>query len=662
MRNNAPNTVRLAENMIVFCKRPWKLPVFGAAALLVMTIIWGFYILDTYDRDDYFESASGLSVGEFLFRDVAQPDMQRIYEVTSPAVVGIVGSGANATMVGAGAIVGAGGYVVTTAHSVANQAKIRIAVRTAKGIRFYDAQVVKSEPGHDLVMLKMLTTDRFLFFKMANTENLAVGAPVFGFGVNANGVPIIKSGEVTTTNVREAVAGMTLTTLLATDAVYSWEQSGGPVVNVAGELVGMGLAIQDARGTILGYAVPAHVINAHFQDVVGFSAPGGQANVANTTPLPAGGQALVAAMPSPSAAAGKSPAEAPLGSSSWWSMAKAQVNAGAGAFGMNIAGPAMPAGPAIGAGTAAPVDADHSTSFRIAGFTLPTTLGLALLALVVGIVGGMMTMGGGILQVAGMMTLFGYGIYLVRPVVYLTNLFVYGAASLHHGKTDTIIWSKIKPAIPWAVAGAVAGYFTGNVVGDDAVAILIGLLALLVAVKSLHEIVTSDHSHDLLVDTNADKKNPRRSDRDDDLEFAAAEPPRKKGARRGVPDGLGWMIAIGLPVGFVSGVTGISGGVISVPVQRLLAGMSLRNAIANSSILVFWASLAGAAVAFAHGLSVGLIDWQSPVLMAVIMAPGAYVGGIVGTYLLRTLPIVLLKWFYMATMAIVAFKMLYMGL
>ena len=103
---------------------------------------------------------------------------------------------------------------------------------------------------------------------------------------------------------------------------------------------------------------------------------------------------------------------------------------------------------------------------------------------------------------------------------------------------------------------------------------------------------------------------------------------------------------------------GISGGVVSVPMLRFLGAVNLRTAIANSSVIVFWASLVGTILAFTHGISTGLIEWQAPVTLATIMIPGAFVGGIVGAKLMRVLPTLYMKCFYTVIMAAVAVKML----
>ena len=653
--NTPPNT-------IVFCKRPWKIPAFILTALILLTFVWGFYILDTYVDDDYFDEHADLSVAEFLFRGAANLDIQSVYEAVTPAVVGISGRGVNATVVASGAIVGPGGYVITAGHGVTNLPEINIHVRTPNGIKRYGAQVVKTLATHDLVLLKMLTAERFVYFTLADSVAVQPGEPVFGFGHGLMGNAVVRQGSIIGKNVSINIGQKPLTHLFGTDAVYTWEQSGGPLVNASGELLGVNLALQGGGRMVDGYAVPSHVIVAHFQDILTFrkaapqSAGPGQAaavNVARTIQQP-----------------GSGPSQAPgVGSSSWWAKARAQVAGDNAALGINAvagAGPMPPTGVGGGAaagsaGGSAATDWEHLSGFRIAGYSVADIAGLAMLALVAGITGGMMTMGGGVLQVAGMMVFFGYGMYLIRPVAYLTNIFVYGAAALHNNRSGLIVWPMVRSVAPWAVAGVIAGYFIGNEIDDDGIGIILGIFATLMVLKGLLEIF-SHQSEEMLVKGNPGKASNGLNPTDvlDELLDDELQGKGEEQASRPSRDHIGDVV-LGLPMGLVSGILGISGGVVAVPVQRLFANVPLHNAIANSSILVFWASSVGAIVAFVHGVNAGLIEWEAPVTLAMIMIPGAYIGGILGAKLMKILPAIALKWFYTAIMAAIAIRMLILG-
>lgn len=645
MENEEQISKGLPRNTIMFCDKPWKFPTIGLTFLVLLTFAWGFYILDTYTADDFFDGLDDLSITEFLFRDVAGSNAQSISEAVAPGVVGIGATGVNMSITASGVIVSPGGHVLTTLHSVNGLPGIDVHVRTASGIRQYPAEIVKSNPAHDLVLLKILTTDRFLFFPLADTSVLRGGERVFALGQGAAGNLILKEGRILAINRTSTIGDVQLTTLLGSDAVYSWEQNGGPLVNQRGELVGVNLTLVGPSGMVEGHAVPSHVILAHFQDVIDFKiAPPFLAPPANVgaVSVPAAGTA-----PAPRTA----PAVGGGGSAAWWTMARARMAQGAQenpSLGMNVAAQTVPAAPAR-------LDTEHLGGVRIGGYTVGHMLGLALLGLAAGIASGMMTMGGGVIHVAGMMIFFGYGMYLIRPVVYLTNLFVFGAAARRNHRSGLIMWDTVRALTPWAVVGVVVGYFIGNAIGDEAISVFLGIFALLMTAKGLHEIFAEDPEEILVkAGQNGEEGSLLTDDFLDEAIIGGprAEPPPPTVSRQTRNAGLG------MPVGLVSGILGISGGVVAVPLQRFFGDTSLRNAIANSSVIVFWSSLSGALVSFSHGISTGLIEWQAPLSLSAIMVPGAVVGGIVGAKLMKVLPTTILKWTYSGIMAVIAVKML----
>ena len=624
----------LPTNKIVFCERSWKTPVSILAFLIFVTFAWGIYLLDHYDEDDNFHGADDLSVGQFLVRNIAMPHVQRLYHTVPPAVVGVGGGGVNAGPVASGAIVGTNGYVITTLHSVSNLPEISVQVATTGGIRRFPAQVVKTIPGHDLALLKMQTTEKFLHFRMADVQTVVPGQQVFAFGRNMAGAPLVRQGLVQSADAPLAVGATQITHLLRSDAVYSWEQTGGPLVNAQGDLVGINIAATGPTGKVEGFTVPAQVIVSHLQDVVRFKK----------------GSATAPGQPQTQTVA--------AGSTNWWSKARAVVGGPTAipGMGMNVVqgnvvkgnvAPSIPSGMPF-------IDTDHVGGAKIGGYSVADIVGLVMLALAAGVTGGMMTMGGGVLQVAGMMVFFGYGMYLIRPVVFLTNVVVYGAASLRNDKAQLVQWDKVKPLIPWGIAGVILGYFIGNAIGDSVVGILLGLFALIMAGKAVMEILQPNAGEDTAESISA----AEAEDEMDELMALADGTSRPKASGLALPEGHARSAVLGLPMGLFSGILGISGGVIEVPLQRYVGRISLQNAIANSSVLVFWASVAGSVVAFLHGSSTGLIHWEAPVTLALVMIPGAYVGGIIGARLMRVLPVRVLKGVYAATMAAIALKML----
>ena len=676
------------ENTILFCTRPWRVMGAVVAGLVALTFIWGGVILGTYRYDERFDNERDLSVTEFLSRNIALPGSISLPDAIAPAVVAIDGGMVNGGDVASGAIVGANGYVLTTLHAVETLTDIKVRVRTASGIRAFGAQIVKKAPSHDLVMLKIKSPGSFLFLSLADTGAGFGGAPVFAFGQGANGNLVVRQGGVSAQPVPLSVEGLTISHLRTTDAVYSWEQSGGPVVNGEGALIGITLAVQDRSGVIRGYVVPADVISAHFRDVVNFKAAAPSAAsspaVAPMMAPPAAGpsairspmalatpgagvlpRAVEAALPA--VATGMflpgldfaPPAEAPkaAGASGWWLRAANRVGAPGQPLGLNAVANGPPAGlPGGTVETAAPVpaaSADHLLGMRFAGFAVEDLIGLTLLALAKGVIGGMMTMGGGVFLVAGMMMFFGYGLFLIRPVAYLTNIFVYSASSMRHYRNGLMQVETIKSLAPWAVIGVILGYFIGNSIGDRLVEILLGIFAVLISVKAAHEVLVSE-TDEIILDGNGQ---PVRGPDAEGSTVDELEDPRPEREATGSILALAKPALLALPMGIMSGILGITGGVVEVPLQHYIGKVPLKNAIANSAALVFCASLTGTVLAFVHGTATGLIDWQAPLALAAVLIPASFAGGVVGAHLTKLAPKRPLKAIFSVLMLAVAIRM-----
>jgi len=316
----------------------------------------------------------------------------------------------------------------------------------------------------------------------------------------------------------------------------------------------------------------------------------------------------------------------------------------------------------------------------VGNFTLTNVVGLVLLSIISGIVTGMMTMGGGLIQVSGMMMIFGYGIILVRPVVYITNIFTFAASAYRSKMNGLLTWKMISKIIPWVIIGVIFGYIIGNELGDKHIGYLIGFIALLLSIKTIMELMGVQQIEFI----NKDKEirendlNDANTNNADDLldelkldeqiytKEALDEIEAKAKILNNDAKGTIWFknlnsvqiknAILGIPVGLVSGILGIPGGILGVPLQQHLFGSSMHRAIANSAIIGFFAALTGVIVALTHGFSTGLLTWTTILSLSLIMIPGAYLGGMLGGKLLNMVSITWLRWVYLIIMLLVAAK------
>ena len=110
------------------------------------------------------------------------------------------------------------------------------------------------------------------------------------------------------------------------------------------------------------------------------------------------------------------------------------------------------------------------------------------------------------------------------------------------------------------------------------------------------------------------------------------------------------LILIGLIGGLLSGIFGIGGGIIMVPLLVNLARMDQRRAAATSLVAIIPASIAGSTTYFATG--------EINLLAGVVIAAGAIVGAVLGSMLLRRIPLVWLRWMFIVLILVVAVRML----
>lgn len=112
------------------------------------------------------------------------------------------------------------------------------------------------------------------------------------------------------------------------------------------------------------------------------------------------------------------------------------------------------------------------------------------------------------------------------------------------------------------------------------------------------------------------------------------------------------LAGIGLAVGFFSGLFGVGGGIILVPLLVLALGYSQRLAGGTSLAAILPTSIAGL-VGYAMN---GTVDWVA----GVILAAGAILGSLLGTWLMHRIPQRLLRWIFITFLALVAARMLFL--
>ncbi len=153
---------------------------------------------------------------------------------------------------GSGAILDDAGYIVTNNHVVEGASEIQ--VELADGTK-YPASIVGTDALTDLAVIRV-EADGLPFASLGESSELAVGEWVVAIG-NALGEGISATeGIVSRLNVSITVGGNTLRDLVQTTAAVNPGNSGGPLVNMAGEVIGINsVKVADIGVEGMSYAI-----------------------------------------------------------------------------------------------------------------------------------------------------------------------------------------------------------------------------------------------------------------------------------------------------------------------------------------------------------------------------------------------------------------------
>ncbi len=185
--------------------------------------------------------------------------------------------------VGSGVIVDPLGYVVTNHHVVAGATAI-VLTRFQHKEGHYSARIIASDPGKDLALLQILGDGPFPAAALADSSLVEVGDWVLTVGNPFGLGHTVTAGIISGKRDSLLINGIDFKGLLQTDAPINKGSSGGPLVNVRGQIVGINTAIYAPTGVFngTGFAIPSNRVGAFVARVMG--ANPGTVAVAMQTP------------------------------------------------------------------------------------------------------------------------------------------------------------------------------------------------------------------------------------------------------------------------------------------------------------------------------------------------------------------------------------------
>ena len=172
-----------------------------------------------------------------------------------------------ASSLGSGFIIKEDGIVITNNHVIANAEDILIRV----GDKEYDAEVIGADPYMDLAVLKMKTKEKFKPVSFGDSSKARVGDWVVAIGNPFGLGGTVTSGII---SARNRQIGLTrYEDFIQTDASINQGNSGGPLFNLKGDVIGVNTAIiaPGQSGSIgIGFAIPANAASNVIDQLIKF--------------------------------------------------------------------------------------------------------------------------------------------------------------------------------------------------------------------------------------------------------------------------------------------------------------------------------------------------------------------------------------------------------
>ena len=176
------------------------------------------------------------------------------------------------TAAGTGFILSSDGYVATNKHVVSGASKIGVILDN--GTAYEDVELVGTDPLNDFAIIKINNVNNLSPVKLGDSKTTSAGQQVVAIG-NALGAYqnsvtsgiISGKGRSLTATDSGRTQYETLSDMIQTDAAINGGNSGGPLVNAAGEVIGINTAYA-SQGNNVGFAIPISSVKGIIKNVL----------------------------------------------------------------------------------------------------------------------------------------------------------------------------------------------------------------------------------------------------------------------------------------------------------------------------------------------------------------------------------------------------------
>jgi S1-C subfamily serine protease len=171
---------------------------------------------------------------------------------------------------GSGFVIDTDGHVLTNNHVIEGASKVTVKLGDSE--TSYDAEVVGTDPGTDIALLKVdAPAKEFHPLRLGRSSDLEVGDPVVAIG-NPFGLDRTVTSGIVSALQRDIQApnGFSISHVIQTDAAINPGNSGGPLINAEGAVIGINAQIATGGGggnVGIGFAIPIDTVQANLEQL-----------------------------------------------------------------------------------------------------------------------------------------------------------------------------------------------------------------------------------------------------------------------------------------------------------------------------------------------------------------------------------------------------------
>ena len=201
----------------------------------------------------------------------ADLNARQVYDASKNAVTYIVADTPQGQATGSGFVVSKDGLIVTNDHVVEGASQVQVKIGTSN--KAQAATVLGADPSRDLALLKV-DASNLQTLSLGDSSSVGVGDPTYAIG-NPFGLDHTLTTGIVSALQRQLQApdGATISGAIQTDAALNPGNSGGPLINADGKVIGVNSQIQtgsssgaEAGNVGIGFAIPSNTVKSFISE------------------------------------------------------------------------------------------------------------------------------------------------------------------------------------------------------------------------------------------------------------------------------------------------------------------------------------------------------------------------------------------------------------